>query len=189
MSIPCVLEVSTPTPAVLISCERLSEGPFAVEWETGNVSSSHRSLNKLSLGIIQEEIVGGALLVPKARVDEMWEDIPPVRHARYKHRDANALAPILLERVICMSTNKGDMVLDPFGGTGTTFYAAERHGRKWEGTELGDTEPAIERMEDLKAGKVANWESGRGKSQGPVVKPKTKKTRGSPSQLALINEQ
>jgi hypothetical protein len=37
---------------------------FALEWETGNVSSSHRSLNKLVLGIQRGLLVGGALIVP-----------------------------------------------------------------------------------------------------------------------------
>lgn len=38
--------------------------PYAVEWETGNVSSSHRSLNKLALGIIQGKLIGGSVIVP-----------------------------------------------------------------------------------------------------------------------------
>lgn len=96
-----------------------------------------------------------------SRVDEIWEDIPPVRHARYKHRDANALAPIMLERIVCMASDEGDTVLDPFGGTGTTFYAAERHHRRWLGCELGDVGPAIQRMRDLALGEVATWESAR----------------------------
>lgn len=39
-------------------------GPFAFEWETGNISSSHRALNKMALGIIQEKLIGGTLVVP-----------------------------------------------------------------------------------------------------------------------------
>ncbi len=39
-----------------------------------------------------------------------------------------------------MSTNKGDTVFDPFGGSGTTFAVAQLLGRKWIGTELGDCE-------------------------------------------------
>lgn len=92
------------------------------------------------------------------QLDEIWEDVPPVRHARYKHRDANALAPILLERVIAQSSNPGDLVIDPFGGTGTTFFAAEKLGRRWLGVELGDTEPAIRRMQDYLAGEYEDWE-------------------------------
>lgn len=96
------------------------------------------------------------------QLDDLWEDVPPVRHARHKHRDANALAPILLERVIAQSTDPGDIVLDPFGGTGTTYIAAERKGRRWLGVELGETEPAIARMKDFLAGDAPEWESARG---------------------------
>jgi hypothetical protein len=39
-------------------------GLFALEWETGNISSSHRSLNKMALGIVQERIAGGAIILP-----------------------------------------------------------------------------------------------------------------------------
>lgn len=39
-------------------------GMFAVEWETGNISSSHRALNKLAVGIIENHIVGGILILP-----------------------------------------------------------------------------------------------------------------------------
>ncbi len=37
---------------------------FCVEWETGNISSSHRALNKIVLGIIKKVLIGGALIVP-----------------------------------------------------------------------------------------------------------------------------
>lgn len=42
----------------------IEEGKFAVEWETGNISSSHRALNKIAVGIIQGEIIGGILILP-----------------------------------------------------------------------------------------------------------------------------
>lgn len=39
-------------------------GLFAIEWETGNISSSHRAVNKMCLGILDNELAGGALVVP-----------------------------------------------------------------------------------------------------------------------------
>ncbi len=38
--------------------------PFVIEWETGNVSSSHRALNKIALGLLQKRLSGGLLVVP-----------------------------------------------------------------------------------------------------------------------------
>lgn len=37
---------------------------FCVEWETGNISSSHRALNKMALGLLNNVLIGGALIVP-----------------------------------------------------------------------------------------------------------------------------
>lgn len=95
--------------------------------------------------------------------EEMWTDIPPVRHRQHKKRGANELAPIMLERIIAMASNPGQVVIDPFGGSGTTFYAAEKLHRYWLGTEIGDVEPAVKRLTDLANGQVEEWESARGK--------------------------
>lgn len=43
----------------------------------------------------------------------------------------------LLERIINVSSNEGDLVADFFCGSGTTLAVAERLGRKWIGTDLG----------------------------------------------------
>jgi hypothetical protein len=39
-------------------------GPVAVEWETGNISSSHRALNKMALGLMKGLLAAGTLIVP-----------------------------------------------------------------------------------------------------------------------------
>lgn len=41
-----------------------SYGEIAVEWETGNISSSHRALNKMALGVIEGKLIGGILILP-----------------------------------------------------------------------------------------------------------------------------
>lgn len=69
-------------------------------------------------------------------LSDVWTDIPPVRHAKYKKRDANALPLKLMDRVISMCTDEGSLVIDPFGGSGTTFVAAELTARRWIGGEL-----------------------------------------------------
>jgi modification methylase len=55
----------------------------------------------------------------------------------------------LLYRVMLATTNKGDVVLDPFFGTGTTGAVAKRLGREWIGCEResGYREAAMERIE------------------------------------------
>ena len=55
----------------------------------------------------------------------------------------------LLYRVMLATTNKGDVVLDPFFGTGTTGAVAKRLGREWIGCEREEIyrEAALERIE------------------------------------------
>lgn len=69
-------------------------------------------------------------------VSDVWSDIHRIRHN--KHRDPHPCQlPIhLLERIILMSTDEGDVVLDPFIGTGTTAVAAARLGRNIIGIDI-----------------------------------------------------
>jgi Restriction endonuclease BamHI len=41
---------------------------FFVEWETGNIASSHRSMNKMALALKQELISGGIWVVPSGNL-------------------------------------------------------------------------------------------------------------------------
>jgi site-specific DNA-methyltransferase (adenine-specific) len=41
-----------------------------------------------------------------------------------------------LERIVLASTNKGDIVLDPFTGSSTTGLASKKYGRKFIGIDL-----------------------------------------------------
>ena len=65
-----------------MDASKLSNGNyFVVEWETGNISSSHRAMNKMSVGLISEAIVAGVLVVPSKalarfltdRIGNIWE--------------------------------------------------------------------------------------------------------------------
>ncbi len=80
---------------------------------------------------------------------DVWTDIPPVRHWKFKSKDrrANALSTKLLDRVIEMSTIPGNLVLDPFGGSGTTFAVCEKKNRRWLGTEIDFAPQIAERLE------------------------------------------
>lgn len=77
----------------------------------------------------------------------------------------------LVQRILRMSTNPGDLVLDSFLGSGTTAAVAHKMGRRWIGIELGehcDTHcvPRLKKVIDGEdAGgitKSANWRGGGG---------------------------
>jgi site-specific DNA-methyltransferase (adenine-specific) len=59
----------------------------------------------------------------------------------------------VLERIIRASSNPGDLVLDPFAGSGTTLAVAKRLGRRWLGVELssGYAEAILERLDEVPA--------------------------------------
>ena len=86
----------------------------------------------------------GALNPDGITLKDVWTDIPPVRHWKFKskNRKANALSTKILDRVVEMSTVEGDIVLDPFGGSGTTFSVCEDKKRRWIGIEI-DFAPEI----------------------------------------------
>ena len=80
---------------------------------------------------------------------DVWTDIPPVRHWKFKSRNrrANALSTKILDRVIEMSTMPGDLVLDPFGGSGTTYAVCEQKHRRWIGAEIDFAQDIVDRLE------------------------------------------
>ena len=65
----------------------------------------------------------------------------------------------LLRRLVLASSNPGDLVLDPFSGSGTTLVVAEQLGRRWLGCEKEPqySEWAIERIERVVRRSVADW--------------------------------
>lgn len=79
---------------------------------------------------------------------DVWTDIPPVRHWKFKSqkRRANALSTKILDRVVEISTIPGEIVLDPFGGSGTTFAVCEKKHRRWIGIEIDFCREIVERL-------------------------------------------
>jgi len=82
-------------------------------------------------------------------VSDVWTDIYPVRHKSTKNRKYNELPVKLLDRIISMSTNEGDIIFDPFGGSGTTYAVAELLNRHWVGCEIGNCDVIVDRLKDL----------------------------------------
>lgn len=67
-------------------------------------------------------------------VTNCWTDIPQVAgNEQLGYPTQKPLA--LLERIIAASSNEGDVVLDPFCGSGTTLHAAQKLRRRWIGID------------------------------------------------------
>ena len=70
--------------------------------------------------------------------EDYWTDIPSGGHISPKERVGYPTQkPLkLLERIIQVSSNEGDLVLDPFCGCATTCVAAEKLERNWIGIDV-----------------------------------------------------
>jgi adenine-specific DNA-methyltransferase len=86
--------------------------------------------------------------VQQGRTPDTWWTSDEVGHNQEGKREVKALNPYdifptpkperLIERIINIATNKGDIVLDSFAGSGTTGAVAHKLGRKWINIELGE---------------------------------------------------
>ena len=68
-------------------------------------------------------------------LDDIWTDIPAVSADEDMGYDTQK-PRALLERIISMSSNEGDVVLDPFCGCATTIEAAHTLNRNWIGIDI-----------------------------------------------------
>lgn len=79
-------------------------------------------------------------LNPKGKhPDDFWLIQPIAPSAKERTGYPTQKPLILIERIIKASSNKGDMVLDPFCGCATTCVAAEKLGRQWMGIDISVT--------------------------------------------------
>lgn len=69
-------------------------------------------------------------------ISDVWTDIHRIRHSVRRDEHPCQLPIPLLERVILLSSDPGDVILDPFLGTGTTAVAAKALGRHFVGIDL-----------------------------------------------------
>lgn len=90
-------------------------------------------------------------------VSDVWTDIHRIRHSVRRDEHPCQLPIHLLERLILMSTDAGDTVLDPFLGTGTTAIAARRLQRNFIGLEYDEFYVNIAR-EKIAKEKVVTYE-------------------------------
>jgi len=99
---------------------------------------------------------GGSVWAPKMFLSEVRDGVvaqtlwtyQEVGHNQDAKREIKELFPTdvfatpkperLIERVLTLATNPGDIVLDSFLGSGTTAAVAHKMGRRWIGVELGE---------------------------------------------------
>ncbi len=78
----------------------------------------------------------GSLFTSNSKINDIWSDVHRIKHKKDRDSHPCQLPIGLLDRIITMTTNKGDIVYDPFGGTGTTAITAKQLGRRYCISEL-----------------------------------------------------
>ena len=127
------------------------------------------------------------------KLQNLWMDVGRLGNIAKERVDYPTQKPlVLLERIIKVSSNKGDMVLDPFCGSGTTLVAAEKLGRKWIGMDASANaiKVAVKRLKrearvidgDKKAKGLPGWEKGELRVVDISAKPElNRKSKGKPA--------
>jgi DNA modification methylase len=87
-------------------------------------------------------------------INNLWLDIGNVQKESLEGTGWPTQKPVaLLERVISLSSNEGDVVFDCFAGCGTSMHAAHNLKRKWIGIDISPTAIRVnkKRLEDIGA--------------------------------------
>lgn len=130
-----------PNPPPNLSCRYFTHATETILWAAKNKKSKHFFNYKL-----MREHAGGK------QMKSVWTIFPPGKAEKKfgKHPTQKPLA--LLERILLASTKPGDLVFDPFLGSGTTALAALRLRRRFAGCEMDEkwVEVAAKRLVDEK---------------------------------------
>ena len=77
--------------------------------------------------------------MPGVPLQDLWADVGPIGAAAKERVGYPTQKPLaLLDRIIKVSSNAGDVVLDPFAGCATACVSAETLGRQWVGIDLSE---------------------------------------------------
>lgn len=84
------------------------------------------------------------------QMQSLWYIKPPSTHEKRHTKHPTQKPEALLERIITAASNSGDLILDPFCGSGTTGVACAKLGRRFVGFELDENYLTIasKRIED-----------------------------------------
>jgi len=88
---------------------------------------------------------------PKGAKPKDVFEIPTLSNGSWERMDHPTQKPVeLINKFILAAADEGDLVLDPFGGSGTTYAVAEAFKRRWIGSEVSKDycELIKERVED-----------------------------------------
>jgi len=96
---------------------------------------------------------------PGVPLQDVWDDVKVVHNLAGERQGYPTQKPLaLLDRVILSSSNEGDVVLDPYCGSGTTLIAAQSRNRAWIGIDESPAAIATVKRRLKAASPAAPWE-------------------------------
>lgn len=112
-----------------------TDGSMAALEKEGRVYTTRNGTMRVKYFLRED----GEHLIEDKLVGDVWDDIPDAMHLSESEKTGypTQKPEALLERIIKVSSNPGDMVLDCFAGAGTTLSVAEKLGRRWVGIDSG----------------------------------------------------
>ncbi len=114
-----------PNPPPNLSCRYFTHATETIIWAAKNSKSRHTFNYKLMKDINRGK-----------QMKSVWNLWPPEKWEKRFGKHPTQKPVALLERILLASSNEGDLVLDPFSGSGTTLLAAFRLRRHALGCEL-----------------------------------------------------
>ncbi len=116
-----------PNPPPNLSCRSFTHATETIIWAAKNKKGRHTFHYRL-----MKEQAGGR------QMKSVWEIPPPERDEKRFGKHPTQKPVALLERILLASSNAGDLVLDPFMGSGTTAVVALRLSRCVVAVDIGD---------------------------------------------------
>ena len=131
-----------------LACRYFTHATETVIWAAKNPKSKHVFHYPL-----MKQMNGGK------QMQSLWHITPPARHEKRFGKHPTQKPETLLARIIQAATGEGDLILDPFCGSGTTGVVSVRFGRRFVGFDIS------EEYLELGAKRISD-ESGREIEQG-----------------------
>ena len=124
-----------PNAAPNLSCRMFTASHESLIWARTSKKDKHiYNYDAMKYGEFPSDIIKK----PEKQMRSVWHIPLTKKSEKAFGRHPTQKPEALLERVVVASTNPGDLVLDPFMGSGTTGVAALRHGRRFIGIEMDE---------------------------------------------------
>ncbi len=114
-----------PNPPPNLSCRYFTHSTETVLWAARDSKSRHQ----FNYQDMKRENGG-------KQMKSMWTFTPPRIREKSNGRHPTQKPILLLERIVRAASKPGDLILDPFNGSGTTGIAALTHSRRYVGIDI-----------------------------------------------------